>query len=163
MTLTIIVALDRCRAIGHDNRLLFRLPDDLKRFKALTTGHTVLMGRNTYDSLPKGALPNRRNIVLSRSLKSLPGCEVFPSLEAALQVCAPDEQVFVIGGAAVYRAALPMADRLALTLIDAEAKEADTFFPEWDDGSSWQLVSEEHHPADDRHAVPFTFADYRRR
>lgn len=162
MTLTIIAALDRCRAIGYRNRLLFRLPDDLKRFKALTTGHTVLMGRNTYDSLPKGALPNRRNIVLSRTVKMIPDCEVFPSLQAALQACAEGEQVFVIGGAAVYRAALPLADRLALTLVDAEALEADTFFPEWDDGS-WQLIDEECHPADDRHAVPFSFADYQRR
>ncbi len=157
--LTVIAALDRHRAIGHKNKLLFRLPDDLIRFKKLTTGHTVLMGRNTFESLPKGALPNRRNIVLSHTLKEIPGCDVFPSLQAALDSCTEDEQVFAIGGASVYRDALPLADALALTLVDAEAEEADTYFPEWDDGS-WHLVAKEFHPADDRHAYPFTFADY---
>lgn len=160
--LTIIAALDRNRAIGFENRLLFRLPDDLKRFKQLTTGHTVLMGRNTYDSLPKGALPNRRNIVLSRSLHELPGCEVFPSLTSALEACMTDEQVFVIGGAAVYKAALPLADRLALTLVDAVAEHADTYFPEWAP-QDWELLHEEHHDTDARHAQSFTFADYHRR
>lgn len=161
MILTIIAALDRRRAIGYENRLLFRLPDDLKRFKALTSGHTVLMGRNTYDSLPKGALPKRRNIVLSRTVDSLPGCEVFPTLQAALQTCATDEQVFAIGGAAVYRDVLPFADRLSLTLVDAEAPAADTFFPEWDNGD-WTLVHEEYHSADDTHMQSFKFADYQR-
>lgn len=160
--LTIIAALDRRHAIGYKNRLLFRLPDDLKRFKRLTSGHTVLMGRNTFDSLPKGALPNRRNIVLSSTLKSLPGCEVFPSLQEALAACEPDEQVFAIGGARVYRESLPFADRLALTLVDAEAPEADTYFPDYDT-DEWNLVNKEHHDADERHAHPFDFVNYCRR
>lgn len=160
--LTIIAALDRRHAIGYKNRLLFRLPDDLKRFKRLTSGHTVLMGRNTFDSLPKGALPNRRNIVLSSTLKSLPGCEVFPSLQEALAACEPDEQVFAIGGARVYRECLPFADRLALTLVDAEAPEADTYFPDYDT-DEWNLVNKEHHDADERHAHPFDFVNYCRR
>lgn len=160
--LSIIAALDRRRAIGYKNQLLFRLPDDLRRFKQLTTGHTVLMGRKTYDSLPKGALPNRRNIVLSRTVKELPGCEVFLDLAAALAACASDEEVFVIGGAAVYAQALPLADRLLLTLVIDEAPEADAFFPEID-GDVWRTVKEELHSADERHAQSFSFVDMVRR
>ncbi|MBR1838136.1 MAG: dihydrofolate reductase [Bacteroidaceae bacterium] len=159
--LTIIAALDRRGAIGFQNKLLFRLPDDLKRFKSLTTGHTVLMGRNTYDSLPHGALPNRRNIVLSRTINALPSCEVFPSLSQALAACQPDEQVFAIGGATVYQAALPLADRMILTHVEAEAPEADTFFPTID-SEQWRVVSREAHAADERHAVPFSFVHYTR-
>lgn len=84
--ITIIAAVARNRAIGFENKLLYWLPNDLKRFKALTTGHTIIMGRNTFESLPKGALPNRRNVVLSRTTKELPGCEVFPTLEEALEL-----------------------------------------------------------------------------
>ena len=82
------------RAIGYENKLIYWLPNDLKRFKALTTGHTIVMGRNTFLSLPKGALPNRRNIVLSRSTKELPGCDVYTSLEEALSHCTPDEDIY---------------------------------------------------------------------
>lgn len=160
--LSIIAALDTRSAIGFKNQLLFRLPDDLRRFKQLTTGHTVLMGRKTYDSLPKGALPNRRNIVLSRTVKELPGCEVFPDLDAALAACAHDEEVFVIGGAAVYAQALPLADRLLLTLVIDEAPEADAFFPEID-VNVWRTVKEEFHPADERHTQSFSFVDMVRR
>ncbi|MBR4553763.1 MAG: dihydrofolate reductase [Bacteroidaceae bacterium] len=160
--LSIIAALDTRSAIGFKNQLLFRLPDDLRRFKQLTTGHTVLMGRKTYDSLPKGALPNRRNIVLSRTVKELPGCEVFPDLDAALASCAHDEEVFVIGGAAVYAQALPLADRLLLTLVIDEAPEADAFFPEIN-GDVWRTVKEEFHPADERHTQSFSFVDMVRR
>ena len=101
MLLSLIAAIDRRRAIGYQNKLLFWLPNDLKRFKALTTGHTILMGRKTFESLPKGALPNRRNVVLSSSASlSLPGAEVFHSLEEALASCLPDEHVYIIGGRA---------------------------------------------------------------
>ena len=115
--INIIAAVDRKRGIGYQNRLLFWLPNDLKRFKALTTGNTIIMGRKTFESLPKGALPNRRNIVLSTQ-KDLfcPGAEVFSSLEEALNSCRPDEHVYIIGGASVYRQALPFADAL-LSLI----------------------------------------------
>ena len=123
--IAIIAAIDKNNALGFKNRLLFYLPDDLKRFKALTTGHTVVMGRKTFDSLPKGALPNRRNIVLSRSTRlELPGAEVYASLEEALLHCANNEQVFIMGGASVYKQAMPLADRLYMTEIDAEAAEA---------------------------------------
>ena len=118
MTLHLIAAVARNRAIGLDNRLLYWLPNDLKRFKQLTTGHTIIMGRRTYDSLPHGALPHRRNIVLTRSRKAIEGCDCYASLEEALNHCTEEEEVFVIGGASVYRQAMDRADVLNLTEID---------------------------------------------
>ena len=155
-TLTIIAAVAEDRAIGYGNKLLYWLPDDLKRFKALTTGNTIIMGRKTFESLPKGALPNRRNIVLSRSIKTLPGCEVFTSLNEALRHC-EGEDVFIIGGATVYAEALPYADRLCLTEIHDTPEHADAFFPEY---SSWREVWREEHHADEKHSHDFAFVDY---
>ena len=156
--ISIIAAVAKNRAIGFQNKLIYWLPNDLKRFKALTTGHTIIMGRNTFLSLPKGALPNRRNIVLTRSLKAFEGCDVYPSLEEALAHCNKDEEVFIIGGASVYRQALKIADRLCLTEIDDTPTEADTFFPPYDEG--WKEESREDHPIDDRHDFPYSFVDY---
>lgn len=155
--ISIIAAVAKNRAIGFQNKLIYWLPNDLKRFKALTTGHTIIMGRNTFLSLPKGALPNRRNIVLSRSTKAFPGCDVYPSLEEALAHCRQDEDIYIIGGASVYQQALPLADRLCLTEIDDTPAEADTFFPAYDD---WQEESRENHETDERHAYPYAFVDY---
>lgn len=161
--LSIIVAIAENNAIGHENRLLYRLPDDLKRFKSLTTGHTVIMGRRTFESLPKGALPNRRNIVLSRTrTEPYPGTELFPDLQKALSHCAPDEMVFIIGGASVYAEALPLADRLYLTEIKDTPEQADAFFPPFD-RNGWTLTRSEAHESDERHAVPFAFNDYERK
>lgn len=159
MTLHIIAAVARNRAIGFENKLLYWLPNDLKRFKALTTGHTIIMGHNTFRSLPKGALPNRRNVVLSRSVQEIPGCEVFPSLEDALASCRLDEQVYIIGGASVYQQALQRADLLCLTEIDDEPQQADTFFPDYSD---WRVVMKEAHPKDEKHAFAYAFVDYAR-
>ena len=107
--ISIIAAVDRKRGIGYQNRLLFWLPNDLKRFKALTTGNTIIMGRKTFESLPKGALPNRRNVVLSTQKDLIcPDAEVFSSLEEALNSCQPDEHVYIIGGASGYRPAPPL-------------------------------------------------------
>ena len=160
--IAIIAAIDKNNALGFKNKLLFYLPDDLKRFKALTTGHTVVMGRKTFDSLPKGALPNRRNIVLCRSTKLvLPGAEVYPSLEEALKHCAEDEEVFIMGGASVYRQAMPLADKLYLTEIDAEAAEADVYFPVVDK-ETWHEIKRDVRRADDRHPYDFAFVDYER-
>ena len=159
--ITIIAAVAKNRAIGYQNKLIYWLPNDLKRFKALTTGHTIIMGRNTYLSLPKGALPNRRNIVLSRSAKVFEGCDVYPSIEEALQHCAPDEDIYIIGGASVYRQALKIADRLCLTEIDDTPTEADTFFPPYED--DWQEENREDHSVDERHDFPYSFVDYVRR
>lgn len=160
--INIIAAVDRHMAIGYQNRLLFWLPNDLKRFKALTTGHTIVMGRRTFDSLPKGALPNRRNIVLSRQGASCPGAEVFPSLEAALSACTADEEVYIIGGDSVYRQAFALADRLCLTEIDATAPQADAYFPAVDP-AVWKEESRDARPADEKHPCSYAFVDYVRR
>ncbi|MBP3773874.1 MAG: dihydrofolate reductase [Bacteroidaceae bacterium] len=156
--ITIIVCIARNRAIGLRGGLLYHLRADLRRFKELTTGHTVVMGRKTYESLPKGALPNRRNIVLTHSGRVYPGTEVFASLPEALQHCAEGEQVFIIGGSSVYQEALPLADRLCLTLVDDTPAEADTFFPEIRQ-EDWQEIFREQHAADEHNERPFCFVD----
>lgn len=157
MTITIIAAVARNRAIGHKNKLIYWLPNDLKRFKALTTGHTIIMGRNTFLSLPKGALPNRHNIVLSQTVNSFPGCDTYASLDEALAHCRPDEDLYIIGGASVYAQALPLANRLCLTEIDDTPTEADTFFPPYDD---WKETSREEHDTDEKHTHRYAFVDY---
>lgn len=159
MTISIIAAVARNRAIGFENKLIYWLPNDLKRFKALTTGNTIIMGRNTYASLPKGALPNRRNIVLSTTVSELPGCECFTSLDEALKHCADDEHIYIIGGATVYEQAIDRADRLCLTEVDDVPKEADTFFPPYD---GWTEVARENHQIDEKHQFAYSFVDYER-
>ena len=161
-TISIIVALTRNNAIGLQGDLLYHLPDDLRRFKALTTGHTIIMGRKTFESFPKGALPNRRNIVLSHTEGlTFPGAEVFPTLTDALTACQAEDEVFIIGGASLYRQCLPIADKLYLTHIDDTPAEADTFLPPID-YAEWHIVAHTTHPADDRHTVAFAFTDYER-
>lgn len=157
MRINIIAAVARNHAIGKGNKLIYWLPDDLKRFKALTTGHTIIMGRKTFESLPKGALPNRRNIVLSRGTCPFAGCDSYSSLEDALLHCSPEEDIYVIGGASVYEQALPLADRLCLTEVADTPDEADAYFPPYDD---WKETSREEHSKDDRHAFDFAFVDY---
>ena len=159
MSINIIAAVAKNRAIGFENKLIYWLPNDLKRFKALTTGHTIIMGRNTYLSLTKGALPNRRNVVLSSTVSELPGCDVYPTLEAALKSCKPDEDIYIIGGARVYEQAISMADRLCLTEVDDTPAQADAFFPDYSD---WHIVNKEAHPKDERHAFEYAFTDYER-
>ncbi len=160
--ISIIAAIAENNAIGLDNKLLYWLPNDLRRFKALTTGHTIIMGHRTFDSLPKGALPNRRNIVLSRNTSlTLPGAEVFASLNDALAAC-NNEDVYIIGGASVYAEALPLADRLCLTHVHHTPAEADAFFPAVSP-EEWQVESIEKHPADERHEHTYSFVDYIRR
>lgn len=161
--ISIIAAIDRNRGIGYENKLLFWLPNDLKRFKALTTGNTIIMGRKTFESLPKGALPNRRNIVLSSRPDAVyPGAETYTTLESALQSCQSDEQIYIIGGASVYQQALLLADALCLTEVDAEAPHVDAYFPEIDP-KIWQEKSRESHPVDEKHPCPYAFVDYLRR
>ena len=145
MHITLIAAVAENRAIGLDNQLIYHIREDLRRFKSLTTGHTVLMGRRTFESLPKGALPNRRNIVVSRTVTHFDGCDTYPSLEEALRHCAPEEQVFVIGGQTVYEQTLPLAHRLCMTEIAATPSRADAFFPPYD---GWVKEVEERHEAD---------------
>ena len=158
--ITIICALDENRAIGFEGHMLFHLRSDLQRFKELTSGHTVIMGRKTFESLPKGALPNRRNFVVSRSLRDAPeGTHLFHSLETALVGAYDDNEVFVIGGASIYKAALPLADRLCLTRIHAVAPAADTFFPKVN-YNDWECTFRESHAADEHNEQPYTFLDY---
>ncbi|MCI5451625.1 dihydrofolate reductase [bacterium] len=160
--ISIIAAVARNMAIGKGNKLIYWLPNDLRRFKALTTGHTIIMGRRTFQSLPKGALPNRRNIVLTRSGKEFPGAETYSSLREALDSCLPSEEVFVIGGATVYAEALPLADRLCLTEVDDEPEGADAFFPQVS-SDLWKVSSREEHGKDEKHDYTYTFTDYIRR
>ncbi|MDR1809801.1 MAG: dihydrofolate reductase, partial [Prevotella sp.] len=128
MLISIIAAIDENNAIGRNNKLLCHLPNDLKYFKSVTQGHTVIMGRKTFETLPNGALPNRRNIVISRNLSFRPeGCEVFQSLETAIDACRDEDEAFVIGGGSIYKAALPMADKLYITLIHYTFAASDTF------------------------------------
>ena len=161
--ISIIVAIAQNNAIGFENKLLYWLPDDLKRFKALTTGHTIIMGRKTFESLPKGALPNRRNIVLSRNAATaFPNTEVFTSLEEALAHCNKEEEVFIIGGDSIYKAAINIADKLYITAIENTPEQADAFFPNIDT-KVWDLKEETIHETDEKHAYHFSFMDYIRK
>ncbi len=160
MKVNMIAAVARNRAIGFENKLIYWLPNDLKRFKQLTTGHTIVMGRKTFESLPKGALPNRRNCVLTTSVSELPGCECFSSWDDFVRSCQPDEDIYIIGGASLYRDLLDQADRLCLTEIDDVPAQADTFFPDY---SQWKEVSRETHEKDERHSQRYAFVDYMRR
>ena len=161
--LSIIVAVAKNGAIGRDNQLLYHLPNDLKHFKELTTGHTIIMGRKTFDSLPKGALPNRRNIVLSRQ-ESLhfENAECYRSLEDALMQCDYTEDIYIIGGAELYKQTIGLASRIHLTLIDDTPQDADAFFPTLNQ-EEWMETRRETHPADEKHAHTYTFIDYTRR
>jgi dihydrofolate reductase len=162
MTLSIIVAVAKNNEIGRENNLLWRLPAELKRFKELTTGHAVVMGRTTFESLPKGALPNRRNIVLSRNENvNYDNCEVYSSLDAALIKLINEKEVFIIGGKQIYEQAFPITDKLYLTKVHAEFPEADTFFPSVD-WSEWRETSRETRPADEKNPYSFTFYEFER-
>ncbi len=135
---TIIAAVAADGGIGRDGQLLYRLRPDMQRFRRLTTGHTIIMGRRTFESLP-GLLPGRRHIVLSRNAAYSPeGAETAPGLPEALAMCRGEQEVFIIGGAAVYAAAMPLASRLEITRIDAADPAADTRFPAIDP-SLWHI------------------------
>lgn len=142
MSISIIVAIAENNAIGKDNRLLWHIPADLKRFKQITSGHTVIMGKKTFESLPVRPLPNRDNIVISDIEGDvIPGCIMAYSIDDAMSKCNPVEENFVIGGGSVYRQFLPLADKLYLTIV-RKHYDADTFFPEID-FSQWKLVQQE--------------------
>lgn len=162
MTLvSIVVATDTTGGIGLRGSLPWHLPEDLRRFKALTMGSPVVMGRKTWDSIGR-ALPGRHNIVVSwRASLAIEGCTVVDSLDAALAAAGPVPEVFVIGGAEIYRLALPIADTLYLTRVHATVG-ADTFFPALD-FAEWEELARVEHPADDRHAHAMSFVTLRRR
>ena len=164
MRISLVVAMDRNRAIGKGNELPWRLPDDLKRFKALTLGKPILMGRKTADSLGR-ALPGRMNLVLTRSGHApFDGMKVMASVEEARGIAHASgaEELCVIGGAEIYALTLPLADRLHLTHVDTAVDGADAFFPSFD-ADGWQAVARESHAADAKHAFAFEFVDYTRR
>jgi dihydrofolate reductase len=158
--ITLVAALDRRRVIGDGPRIPWRLPDDQRAFKRLTTGHCLVMGRATFESIGR-PLPDRTSIVLTRSPDwSAEGVLVSADLEGALALARErgETECFVVGGAAIYAAALPVADRMVLTRVDAEV-EGDVFFPEVD-FERWELVGEQTHPADARHAFAFSIQDW---
>lgn len=161
--LILIAALDRKHAIGRDNALPWRLSDDLKRFKALTLGKPLLMGRKTAQSLGR-ALPGRRNLVLTRSGEApFAGMEAVGSTEQALEYAQADgaAELCVIGGGEIYTLCLPSASRMHLTRVDTQVEGADAFFPRFDPGE-WREVSRESHRADERNEFAFEFIDYAR-
>ncbi|QOW20913.1 dihydrofolate reductase [Lysobacter ciconiae] len=161
--MVLVAALDRNGAIGCDNDLPWRLPDDLKRFKALTLGKTLLMGRKTAESLGR-ALPGRRNLVLTRSGRApFPGMEAVGSVEEAITAARSGgtDALCVIGGGEIYALCLPIATQLQLTHVDTAVQGADTFFPPFD-ANNWTVISREPHPADERHRFAFEFVEYAR-
>jgi len=160
MTIAIVVAMDETGVIGREGGLPWHLPDDLKWFKAITMGHVLIMGRRTFESIGRRPLPGRPTIVLTRSpTYEVPaGVTVAPDLAAALRVAVDAPRVFVAGGSSVYRTALPRTDEMFVTRVHTQV-EGDVRFPDVD-WSAWTLVEEEPHPADARHAFPFTFQHF---
>lgn len=163
MKLCLIAAMGRDRSIGRGGDLAFHIGADLRHFKELTMGCPVIMGRRTFESLPKGALPGRRNIVItSQAAFAAPGTETAASLDQALALVAAAPRAFIIGGGSVYAQALPLADEMELTLIDADQPLADTFFPAFNP-AEWETVHREG-PADDpRTGLTYTFLSCRRK
>jgi dihydrofolate reductase len=159
--ITLIAAVGLRNELGKDNQLLWHLPNDFKHFKELTSGHHVIMGRKTFESLP-GILPNRTHVVISRNpVWHKEGVLLVSSLDAAFGLVPAGEQAYVIGGGEIYRQALPHSDRIELTRVETQM-EADTFFPEINP-EEWKLVAEEAHPADERHAYAYRFQRFEKR
>ncbi len=162
MTISIIVAIADNGAIGKGNKLLWHISEDLRYFKKVTTGYPVIMGRKTWESLGR-PLPGRRNIVISRSLKSLSGAEVFSSLEESLEVLKDfNGEIFIIGGGEIYRQALPIAQKLYLTRVHITAADADTFFPAISP-DEWIEIANEYHKKGEHFEHSFEFTVFERR
>lgn len=156
--ITLIAAVAENNALGKDNQLLWHLPDDFKRFKSITTGHHIIMGRKTFESFPK-PLPNRTHVIISRNKDYQPeGCIVVDSLQKAIALCPKDEEIFIIGGGEIYKQSIEIADKLDITKVH-HTFEADTFFPEID-FNEWELSSSEFHPKDEKHLFDFSFQTY---
>ena len=158
-SITIIVAAAENNAIGKDNGLIWSLPNDLKRFKKLTTGHCIIMGRKTFDSFP-GLLPNRKHIVISRNknISFSDEVTVVNNFEDAIRETGDDENPFIIGGGQIYKLAMDHGDKIELTRVHEEFK-ADTFFPKIDE-NKWRLINEEFNKKDERHQFSFTYKTY---
>lgn len=159
--ISLISAVARNGVIGQSNNLVWHIAEDLRRFKSITTGHPVIMGRKTFESLGR-PLPARINVVITRQENYQAGCAmVVHSLQEALALFNPGQETFVIGGGEIYTQSMPLADRLYLTEVDAEY-EGDVFFPAWDP-AQWDLIEEEYHPRGQEFPHPFTFLVYQRR
>lgn len=161
--ITIIAAVANGGAIGKKGDLLFHISADLKRFKSITMGKPVIMGRKTFESFPNGALPGRRNIVITRQRDySAPGVETAASLDEAMQLVAGVDEAMIIGGGEIYRQVFPLADELRLTMIDADVADADTFMPAID-SEAWIEKEQSDSFTDPRSGVAYHFADFVRR
>jgi len=161
MNISIIVAASRNNVIGKDNDLIWHLSSDLKRFKELTTGHHIIMGRKTFDSIGK-PLPNRTSIIISRQENySVEGCIVVHSLEEALEKVENDQEAFIIGGGSIYHEALAKADKIYLTRVHHNF-EGDTFFPKLN-SKEWESVDRKDHMPDEKNPYPYSFIDLERR
>lgn len=158
--ISIIVAVAANGVIGDNNSLLWHISEDLRNFKRITSGHPVVMGRKTFESLGR-PLPNRTNVVVSRTVTEIEGCRVAASLDEALAMFPEDEEVFIIGGAQIYAQALDAADKLYLTRVEHDY-EGDTSFPEWD-ATRWRLTSREAFPRGEKYPYPFAFEEYERK
>ncbi|VXC27257.1 Dihydrofolate reductase [Flavobacterium sp. 9AF] len=160
--ITIIAAASENNALGKDNDLVWHLPDDFKRFKSLTTGHYIIMGRKTFESFPK-PLPNRTHIIITRQKEySVPeNCIVVSSLKKAIEICPKEQESFIIGGGEIYKQSIDFVDKIELTRVHTII-EADTFFPEFDE-KNWKLVHEEYHSKDEKHLFDFTYLTYIRK
>ncbi len=159
---TMIAAAGEKNELGKDNDLVWHLPDDFKRFKQLTTGHHIIMGRKTFESFPK-LLPNRIHVVISRNTSyKAEGALVVQTMEEALDIAKGDPQPFVIGGGEIYKIGLEYSDVIELTRVHEGTFEADTFFPEIDT-TIWKLEKEEFHDKDERHKYPFTYLTYKKK
>ena len=162
MTLTLIAAAAENNALGKNNRMIWHLPDDFKRFKQLTSGHHIIMGRKTFESLP-GMLPNRTHVIITRQKDfKADGCIVVNSLDEAIEACKGDEEAFVIGGGEIYKQSIDRADKIELTRVYGTSPEADAFFPEID-RTKWKLAEEVFHPKDEKHAYDMAFMTYIRK
>jgi dihydrofolate reductase len=154
--ISIIVAIAKNRAIGKDNDLLWHISDDLKRFKQITMNHKIIMGRNTYDSLPFKPLPKRESIVISRTQNyDCPKCRTVKSIEEAIELMDTEKENFVIGGAQIYKEFLNKANKLYLTVVHQDF-DADVYFPEFNK-NDWKLIEEEHHKDAE---LPYSFLTY---
>lgn len=160
MIISIVVAIAQNNAIGKNNQLLWHLPKDLKHFKDITSGHTVIMGRKTYESVGK-PLPNRRNIIITRQNIVIDGCEVVNSIEEALKLCTGETEVFIVGGAEIYKQAMALTDRIYLTIVHQEF-DADTYFPEIKE-TIWKETERQDHESDEKHLFPYSFITLERR
>ena len=160
--LSIIVAIAENHAIGKDNQLLWHLSEDLKRFKKITSGHTIVMGKKTYESLPVRPLPNRENLVITDIPgEIIVGCTMAYSIEEAIEKCHPDKENFIIGGGSIYRQFMDHATKLYITLVH-HSFEADTFFPEIDE-NVWEVTERTDCKADEKNPYPYSFLIYNRK